>query len=401
MEIIFDFLHYLFTAFLIGVSATWIILIRSMLLSFKKTPLIDQFEGNVKENPLVSVILPARNEENFIKQCIESLLNQDYSNYEIIAIDDSSDDNTGKIIEEYAENDRRIIPVKARPKPVGWMGKNWACMEGYQKAKGDLLLFTDSDTIHSPKVLRLAIDHMLSLNIDALTAIPKMICLDFWTKVTLPVISVFLHTRFSALRVNNPKKKTGYFFGSFFVIKKETYDSVGKHEGVKHEIVEDGALGKKVKEAGFNLKMVKADHMISAVWARNKETLWNALKRLMIPLYLQNGKIAIGIFVAVLFLTFVPFPALVYSFILFKSSNSIFALFWISLISVGLIHLGSAVDARGLELKLRYIVFAVLGVIMVVGSFLSGILQAKKDSAITWRGRKYSMKDHIQDSISI
>ncbi|NIP62113.1 MAG: glycosyltransferase [Nitrosopumilaceae archaeon] len=401
MEIVFDFLHYLFTAFLIGVSATWIILIRSMLLSFKKTPLIDQFEGNVKENPLVSVILPARNEENFIRQCIESLLNQDYSNYEIIAIDDSSDDNTGKIIVEYAENDSRIIPVKARPKPVGWMGKNWACMEGYQKAKGDLLLFTDSDTIHSPKVLRLATEHMLSLNVDALTAIPKMICLDFWTKVTLPVISVFLHTRFSALRVNDPKKKTGYFFGSFFIIKKEIYDSVGKHEGVKHEIVEDGALGKKVKEAGFNLKMVRADYMISAIWARNKETLWNALKRLMIPLYLQNGKIAIGIFVAVLFLMFVPFPALVYSSVLFKSSNSIFALFWISLISVGLIHLGSAVDASGLELKLRFIVFAILGVIIVVGSFLSGILQAKKDSAITWRGRKYSMKDHIQDSISI
>lgn len=401
MEIIADFLHYLFAAFLIGVSVTWAILVRSMIISFKKTPLIDKFSGIKNYSPLVSVILPARNEEGFIGQCIDSLLKQDYPNYEIIAIDDSSEDSTGKIIEEYSRKYDKIIFVKARPKPVGWMGKNWACMEGYQNARGDLLLFTDSDTVHSSKLLQSAVSHLLSLNLDALTAIPKMVCLDFWTKITLPVISVFLHTRFSALRVNDPKKKTGYFFGSFFVIKKKVYNSVGMHEGVKHEIVEDGALGKKVKEAGFKLKMVRGDHMISAIWARNKETLWNALKRLMIPLYLQNGKIAIGIFIAVLFLLLVPFPALIYSTVLFDSSSSIMSLFWISLIAVGLIHLGSAVDANGLEIKLRYVIFAAGGSVIVVGSFLSGLVQAKKDSAISWRGRKYSMKDHLQDSISI
>lgn len=401
METLADFFHYLFVSFLVGVSVTWVIFIRSMSRSFKNTPLLDRFEEREIENPMVSVILPARNEEDFIGQCIKSLLDQDYINYEIIAINDSSQDSTGKIIEEYARKDRRIISVKARPKPEGWMGKNWACMEGYLKSRGDLLLFTDSDTIHSPKVLSSAVSHLLSQNLDALTAIPKMVCLDFWTKVTLPVISVFLHTRFSALRVNDPKKKTGYFFGSFFVIRKMVYDAVGMHEGVKHEIVEDGALGKKVKEAGFKLKMVRGEHMISAIWARNKETLWNALKRLMIPLYLQNGKIAIGIFIAILFLLFVPFPTLIYSLIFLDSSSSILTLFWSSLLAVVLIHLGSAIDARGLGIKLQYVFFTVLGSVVVITSFLSGIIQAKKDSAISWRGRKYSMRDHIQDSISI
>ena len=139
------------------------------------------------------------------------------------------------------------------------MGKNWACVEGYKKSTGELLLFTDSDTKHSSNVLSLAVSHLLSSNLDALTAIPKMICLDFWTKITLPMISTFLHTRFSALRVNDPSKKTGYFFGSFFIIKKSVYDSVGTHEGVKEEIIEDGALGKKVKESGYKIKMVRAE----------------------------------------------------------------------------------------------------------------------------------------------
>ena len=81
-----------------------------------------------------------------------------------------------------------------------------------------------------------------------------MLCLDNWTRITLPMLSTFLHTRFSALRVNDPSKKTGYFFGSFFIIKKSVYEAIGTHEGVKHEIIEDSALGKKVKEKGYKSK---------------------------------------------------------------------------------------------------------------------------------------------------
>ena len=100
------------------------------------------------------------------------------------------------------------------------MGKNWACMEGYKQASGELLLFTDADTTHTKNVITLAVEHLNSFELDALSVIPKMLTFDFWTKVTLPMISTFLHTRFSPLNVNNPKKKTGYFFGSFFILKR-------------------------------------------------------------------------------------------------------------------------------------------------------------------------------------
>ena len=128
------------------------------------------------------------------------------------------------------------------------------CMEGYKVASGDLLLFTDADTTHKKSVISFAVSHLLSLELDALTVIPKMLSLDGITKITLPMISTFLHTRFSALRVNDKAKNTGYFFGSFFIMKKTTYDSVGTQEGVKSEIVEDGALGKKVKESNFKMQ---------------------------------------------------------------------------------------------------------------------------------------------------
>jgi len=401
MELISDVLNYSLTTILIGVSMTWAFLIKSMIDSIRLTPYLDEFERKEHANPKVSIILPARNEEEFIGKCLDSLIEQDYTNYEIIVVDDSSDDATGKIISEYAKKNSKIIPVSAQIKPEGWMGKNWACMEGYKKATGELLLFTDADTKHSQNVISLAVSHLLSFNLDALSAIPKMRTMDFWTRITLPMISTFLHTRFSAVRVNDPSKKTAYFFGSFFIIKQKTYKEVGMHEGVKHEIIEDGALGKKVKESGYKMKMTRGDHLIEAVWARDKSTLWNALKRLMIPLYLQNEKIAIGIFFAVLFLLFMPFPILAYSALWILKTTSFLILFVASFVASIMIYIGAIIEVKKLlQLRLIDALFAPLGSLIVVLGFLGGLLQAK-NSTVSWRGRKYSMKDHVQNSISV
>ncbi len=402
MDLITDIFNYTLAAILIGICGTWIFLIKTMVDSFRLTPFLDKFENTSTSRPKVSIILPARNEEEFIEKCLDSLIKQDYENYEIIVIDDSSEDSTGKIVSEYAKKNSKVVPVTARPKPDGWMGKNWACMEGYKKATGELLLFTDADTEHAENVIKLAVTHLNSFDLDALSAIPKMLTFDFWTNITLPMISTFLHTRFSALNVNDPKKKTGYFFGSFFIIKKETYQKVGMHEGVKHEIIEDGALGKKVKESGYKMKMVRAEHLVGAIWARDKSTLWNALKRLMIPLYLQNGKIAIGVFFAIVFLLFVPFPIFATSALLPNEIISAKVLCVTSAIASILIYIGAVIETKiGLELKTRYALFAPLGSFVVVLGFLSGLLQAKKTSSVTWRGRSYSMKDHSQSSISV
>ena len=223
-DIAIDVFNYVFTAILIGVFLAWISLISSMYKSFTKTPYLDKFEISSNQTPKVSIILPARNEEKFIGKCLESFVRQDYPNYEVIAIDDSSDDKTWQIIEENAKMSDKVVPIKAKPKPHGWMGKNWACMEGFRHATGELLLFTDADTKYSKKVLSFAVSHLLSANLDVLTVIPRLICLDSVTKVTLPMLSTFLHSRYSALNVNNPKKGIGYFFGSFFIIKREIYE---------------------------------------------------------------------------------------------------------------------------------------------------------------------------------
>ncbi|MDH2906472.1 MAG: glycosyltransferase [Candidatus Nitrosotalea sp.] len=397
-----DVTNYLLAAILLSVSVAWIFLIRSMWITFRDSPFLDRYNSKPHHMPKVSVILPARNEEMFIEKCVNSLLDQDYENYEIVVIDDMSDDSTGEIIKKIAKKNSKVVHVQAAPKPEKWIGKNWACIEGFKASSGELLLFTDADTIHTKKTVSLAVDHLLSEGLDALTVVPKMLCLDWWTKITLPVLSTFLHTRFSALRVNDPSKKTGYFFGSFFIIKRKTYESVGTHESVKSEIVEDGALGKKVKEQGFKLKMVRGEHLVEAVWARDRTTLWHALKRLMIPLYIQSSKMAIGIFFAVLFLLFVPFPVLVYSALYANTSTSFEVLLGASSLASALVYIGSAIDAKkGLGLGFRHALFAPLGSAVIVSGFAIGILHAKKNNAVTWRGRTYSISETVQNPISL
>lgn len=402
MHLLLDITNYALSAIFLGVCVAWIFLVKSMWTTFRDSPFLDRFVSRPHHMPKVSIILPARNEEKFIEKCISSLLDQDYKNYEIIAIDDMSEDRTGEIIQRIASKDPRVIHVKARPKPDGWMGKNWACIEGFKRSSGELLLFTDADTTHTGRTISLSVDHLLSEELDSLTVIPKMLCLDWWTRITLPVLSTFLHTRFSALRVNDPSKKTGYFFGSFFIIKRETYEAAGTHEGVKSEIVEDGALGKKVKEQGFKLKMVRGEHLVEAVWARDWATLWHALKRLMIPLYIQSSRMAVGIFAAVLFLLFMPFPVLAYSALFSGALASSKILFAVSLAACGLFYLGSTIDAKkGLGLGFRHAIFAPIGSAVIISGFASGILHANKNDAVNWRGRTYSISETSQHPISL
>ena len=401
-DIAIDVFNYIFTAILIGVFLAWVSLTSSMYKSFTKTPYLDKFDNSSNQIPKVSIILPARNEEKFIGKCLESFVNQDYTNYEIMAIDDSSDDKTWEIIEKYAKKSDKVVPVKAASKPDGWMGKNWACMEGFKRASGDLLLFTDADTVYSKKVLSLAVAHLLSEKLDVLTVIPRLLCLDNITKITLPMLSTFLHSRYSALNVNNPKKGIGYFFGSFFIIKKEVYEKIGTHEKVKHEIIEDGALGKITKESGFRLKMVRGEHLLDAVYSRSSQEMWNGLERLMVPLYHQNKSYAVGVFFAVLFILFIPIPFLIYSMIFLENSISFIPLLASAILSTSTIFIAAFMETKmGLNLNSVFGLFAPLGGLIVTCGFLSGILQANKSSAVSWRGRKYSVKEFSQNYLNL
>jgi chlorobactene glucosyltransferase len=399
MEIFVTIINSILTSISFGILATWIYLVVYVLKSLKQSPMLDSYDksANIRNFPIVSIILPARNEEKYIAKCLDSLLNQDYPNFEIIAVNDSSTDETGVIMQQYSVRDPRILVVHAKPKPEGWAGKNWACFQGYLRARGDLLLFTDADTVHLPSTMSLSIKHLIFENLDALTAIPKLLSKDFWTKITLPMLSTFLHSRFSALRVNDRKTKIGYFFGSFFIITRSTYEKVGTHKAVRHELVEDGALGGKVKEEKFLMKMVRGENYIEAIWARDLNTLWHGLRRLMIPLYNQNRKRSSLMAISIFFLLFEPFVLLPYSllFINLVREDIVSLLLIVSnAVASAIIILSSVIQLRhSVYQNSLYALFSPVGGAIISFSFITAIIDARKKGAISWRGRKYTISE--------
>src|SRR5919202_798959 len=313
------------TVVIIAVFSAWLYFLIYTIISFKRVPKLqsanEQQKGNIhalfisgyNRYPKVSVILPARNEEEYIAKCLNSLINQSYPNFEIVVINDSSSDRTGEIIQGYHTlNSKVVLAINAEPKPQEeWTGKNWACYQGYLNSTGEILLFTDADTVHSRCAVSLAVTYLIKQNLDALTAIPKILSEEnIWIKTILPLLWALSYAKYSALRANNPKSKIGYFFGSFFIITRNTYESVGTHKSVKTEIVEDGALGRKVKEEKFKIKVVRGEKYIDAVWARDFNTLWHGLRRLMIPLYQRKRTNALLMTVSSFLLLLLPFIVL-------------------------------------------------------------------------------------------
>lgn len=385
---------------LAGIFGVWAYFLAYMGKSFRLAPRLEVFEHASEARPKVSVILPARNEEKYVARCLDTLLAQDYPNFEVVAINDGSTDRTGEIIQSYAQKDRRVVYVSTPDKPEGWAGKNWACHNGYQRASGEYLLFTDADTMHAPNVMSLAVAHMLSQDLDALTAVPKLVCKDFWTRITLPGLSTFLHTRFSPLRVNDPRHKTGYFFGSFFVITRKTYDAVGTHEGVRQELVEDGALGSEVKAAGFRMKMVRGEKHIEAVWARDLPTLWHGLRRLVIPLYHQDKKGAHLIALAIFFIMFAPFLFLPYALSVYAlvpdglAGLSAKVLLGVNISTIAILVATTAVQSKlGVFQSPAYALGSPISGALIYLGFASAIVDARKKGAVNWRDRRYTVSE--------
>jgi chlorobactene glucosyltransferase len=381
-----------------AIFGTWIYLFLYSLKSFRRSPvLIKAAISPLVEYPKVSIIVPALNEEHYIARCLDSLGKQDYPNFEIIAINDSSTDRTGEIMDQYSKNNRRVVVLHIGPAPDGWVGKNWACYQGYLRSSGDILLFTDADTVHSSQLMTRAVTVLMVQKLKALTIVPRLICNDVWTRITIPMLSIFLHTRFSALRVNDPNTRIGYFFGSFFLITRKTYEKIGTHKGVKQELIEDGALGSKVKLGRFEMKMFRGESEIKAIWARDMKTLWNGLRRLVIPMYSQHKNETILLTVAIFFLLIEPFIILPYTLLLlfyyYNLANLfLFILIFLNLGTISLIIMTDAIQLKfGIHEKAIYALASPLGGAVISTSFISSTLDANKRNAVNWRGREYTV----------
>ena len=387
-------IYFLIICIVAGIFSTWLYLLLFMIKSLVQSPRLEGI-NNIKNNfPRVSIIVPARNEEKYIRKCVDSLLKQDYPDFEIILVNDESSDKTLEIMKEYKKSNSKIKVLNVNQPGDDWIGKNWACYQGYLKSTGKLLLFTDADSYHSEITLSLSVQNINHYRLDALTVMPRLICNDFYTQVTLPILTTFLHTRFSPLKVNNAKSKLGYFFGSYFIIKRKTYEKVGSHAAVKHEIIEDGALGKKVKEENFKIKMLIGESYVQAIWARNSSELFKAIDRLIIPLFKENRVKSTLLSIALFFLLIFPFVMFFLSLTLLGIHPNAFD--FVVLLLTGstllILVLTNLIQLRSTLLSKKiYSLGGIVGATIIVSRFFWRLLISKRKSIVKWRDRLYKI----------
>ncbi|MDA7959514.1 MAG: glycosyltransferase [Nitrosopumilus sp.] len=364
-------------------AGAWALLVLNMTRSLMHTPPLGGGDDPPGPPPRVSVIIPARNEERFIGGCLESLAAQDYPDYEVIVVDDSSEDSTGKIIAGFAERHEVIKHARAGPKPDGWVGKAWPCSEGIKKSGGEVLLVTDADSVHTPDMLSASVRSLKSEDLDALTVAYTLRTFDFWTRITHPVLSAMRYREHHVANPNDPERNMGAFSGCFYMIRRPVYEAVGGHEAIRGDFREDVMMSTRIKEAGYRMMVFQGIHHVSATGGRNRRETWRTMGRMVSGLRQANRNV-LPIVSALALLLAAPFPALAASLLIGGPGS--WALAAASGASAALMFAGSAIMARHkLNIGARYAVFAPLGGMVVV----MGHIAAMVNSQITWRDRSY------------
>jgi len=237
----------------LGLYVTWLVHSRGHL-EIVVDPQPDPSKNLIlAHSPLISVIIPVRNEERNIHRCLQALLVQTYSNYEIIVVDDRSTDETPQILSELAKGDAHLRVIHGADLPPGWAGKPYALVQGTAAAQGQWLCFMDADTFANPELLQSTYQLAIKYHADMFSILTDQELGSFWEKTILPLVFLGLSFGFPAERVNDPTKPDAIANGQFILIKRTVYDDIGGHTSVKDRVDEDKAIAILVKRAGYRL----------------------------------------------------------------------------------------------------------------------------------------------------
>ena len=226
--------------------------------------------------PLVSVIVPARNEAENIASCVGSLTAQAYPAFEVIVVDDGSEDGTGELARRLPRGAAsRLHVVEGEPLQAGWLGKPWACWQGFGAARGELLLFTDADTVHRPELLGRAVAGLREEQADLLTLVGTQLMETPWERLVQPQIFFMMYFRFPRFEqtARNQRWRDAVANGQYLLFPRAAYERIGGHEAVRDEVVEDLALAQHVKRAGLRLRIRGAQTDLSTRMYRSLRQL--------------------------------------------------------------------------------------------------------------------------------
>ncbi len=345
-------------------------------------------------SPFISVCVPARNEEQNIRACVEALLAQTYPNFEIIVMDDRSADATSEILRELATHNDKLKIISGSDLPSGWAGKPHALYQAAKSARGDWLCFIDADTFLAPEALTSCYAKAVETDADLFTIMTFQIAKTFWERAVLPLVMTALSVGFSPRKVNDPKRKDAIANGQFIMIKRSVYDAIGRHERVKDRIVEDKAISELVKWNGYRLIVADGMQVARTRMYTSFATLWEGwTKNIYLGLRDQRGLMALGAFaalVSVISAVFMPlWPLLGFFWYFHNGAWMAIGIIVESLTVWAYLIFIRAWVAYKMNIPRWYALTTPLGAAIFAAMMFTSTWKVLSGQGVTWRGRKY------------
>ncbi len=338
-------------------------------------------------SPRVSIIVPARNEQQDISQTLTQLMVLDYDNYEVIAVNDRSTDQTGELMDRVAADPathERLKIVHITELPAGWMGKTHAMWIAGKQATGDWLLFTDADVLFKPDSVRRALAYGEAEHADHVVLFPQMIMKRPGEKMMVAFFQTLFVFGHRPWRVADPKSKDHMGVGAFNMVRRSVYEQVGTFERLRMDVLDDMKLGKVVKESGYAQRNVFGEDLISLRWANGAMGMVNNLtKNFFAVLSFQWWRTIITCF-GIAFLNLGPFLGI------WLAHGWARLPYGIALFSMFSIYVGMS---RKSPVPPYYFFLHPISTVLFVYTLLRSMFLTLTQDGVVWRGTKYPLDE--------
>ncbi len=339
--------------------------------------------------PMLSVLVPARNEAMNIERCVRSLLQQEYGLFEIIVLDDGSSDATPELLRDLAgTSGGRMRTLQGKKLPDGWHGKAWACHQLGCEAKGELLLFTDADTMHQPDSLRRSVRALYDSGADMLSLTPYQELGSFWEKLVVPMV-YFILLCYLPLRLVRRSRNPAFSFanGQFLLFQKAMYQRIHGHEAVRENIVEDVWLCMAVKKAGGTVAAFNGTDTVSCRMYRNGREVWDGFsKNLFAGLGYKTAALFLMIVMTALFYI-APYLFLFRSLLIGEFG---IPLFWLPLSQIVVVLFSRMLISFPFRQPLLFVMLHLFSEMALLAIACNSFYSIKFGKGSQWKGRSYN-----------
>jgi hypothetical protein len=336
--------------------------------------------------PRLTIVVPARNEEAEIEPAVRSLLQLDYPQYEVVAVNDRSTDKTGVILERLRAEpgNRRLRVLHVRNLPQGWLGKLHAMWLGARQGTGEWLLFTDADCVFHPSCLRRALHYATSTGADHLVLFPTPHMKTLGEQMMIAFPEVMSSFAMRPWKIRDPKARDYIGVGAFNLIRRSAYQAIGTYEKLRLEVVDDLKLGASIKQAGLRQDVVFGRDLVSLRWAVGAFGVVRNVEKNLFAFLEYRMSTVVAVCALICFLCVWPFVGLA--------------------LAPGWARAGFAVAVA--SIALRYMLFmrfvpspawlfltCPAGALVFVAAVLRSAYATIRDNAVTWRGTRYPLEE--------